>query len=545
MSSFGVLSTGFAKKTRQEIIDEIVASLTENINVNLNTESTAILGQFIGVLADQDAQSWDVLEDVYDSNYPDSAFTASLDAVASITGATRLAATKSTVTLTATGTDATLLTIGRQARVPNGGIFETTAAATITLATAWTPTTAYSIGDIRSNDTPLNIYVVVVAGTSAGAGGPTGEGSAIIDGSVTWRFLGDGEGFTTVAAEATVTGVVVGLAFQITEIVTAVSGWDSVTNLLDAATGRAIETDAAFRARREVLLTVSGKGTVDTIRAKLLLVSGVTEAFVFENTTDVVDSNGLPAHSIEAVVLGGTDVAVAQAIFDDKAAGIETFGPDITEAIVDDQGNSHTINANRADPVEMFIDVTVVTDGNYPADGDTQVATVLKTFGDTLTIGQDVIYEKIKCIPFDVSGVVDISLFELDKRPVTVTSGSTEPFALSSGLFLLVKVDGQSAAQTVTFVSGPDFFDISIATAAEVAAVISTALSTPSATGGTSTGAVTITSDSGGTIEVTGGDANPILGFPTTFDPSGLANVTILSRQVARFDTSRMVVIST
>jgi uncharacterized phage protein gp47/JayE len=547
MSSFGVLSTGFSKKSRQDIIDEIVDSLTTDINPNLNTESTSILGQFIGVIADQISQDWDVLEDVYDSQYPDSAADASLDAVGSITGATRDAASKSTTTLTVTGDDATALLVGRQARVPAGGIFETTAAATINLATAWAGTTAYTIGDIVRNDTPDNIYVCTVAGTSAGAGGPTGEGTAIVDGTVTWRFLGDGEGYNTVAAEATETGPTIGLAFQITEIVTAVSGWLGVTNQADAVVGTDIETDPAFRIRREALLTVSGKGTVDTIRAKLLLVDGVSEALVFENTTDVVDGNGVPAHAIECVVLGGTDADVAQAIFDDKAAGIATHGDDISEVIVDSQGTNHTIEASRADSIEMFIDITVITDGNYPTDGDTQVAAQLAALGDTLNIGDDAIYDQFRAETLEtaggVSGVVDIQSMFLDKRPAVVTSASTETFALSDGQTLTVKVDGQSAAQTVTFNTG-DFVDINNALAAEVALVISTDLASPAATGADAAGAVTITSDSGGTIEVTGGTANAVLNFPTTFTPTGTSNVTIQNRQVASFDTSRINVTS-
>lgn len=547
MSSYGVLSTGFSKKSRQDIIDEVVASLQADISPNLNTEATSILGQLIGVLADQISQDWDILEEVYLSQYPDSASAASLDGVGAITGATRLPATVSTVILSATGDDATSLPLGRQARVPNGGTFETTAGATISLAAAWATGTAYSVGDIVRNDSPENIYVCAIAGTSAGAGGPTGEGTAIVDNTVTWRFVGDGEGYATVAAEATETGATVGLAYQVTEIVTAVSGWAGVSNLADAAAGTAIETDAAFRVRRENLLTVSGKGTVDTIRAKLLLVSGIVEALVFENPTDVTDGNGVPPHAIECVVLGGSDADVAEAIFLDKPAGIATYGSDIVEVVVDSQGTSHTVNASRADPVEMFLDITVVADGNYPADGDTQVAAALKALGDTLTIGDDVIYNQFLgetlSTACGVSGVVDVQSMALDKRPVVVTSGNTELFALANGETLTVKVDGQSTEQTVTFLA-VQFADIGNATAAEVASVLSSQLGSPSATGGSPGGAVTITSDSGGTIEVTGGTANGALGFPTTFTPAGTSNVSILSRQIATFDTSRIGVTS-
>lgn len=58
------------------------------------------------------------------------------------------------------------------------------------VASAWAATTAYSVGDVvRNND---NIYEAVRAGTSAGSGGPDGEGTAIVDGSVTWDYVQDG-----------------------------------------------------------------------------------------------------------------------------------------------------------------------------------------------------------------------------------------------------------------------------------------------------------------------------------------------------------------
>lgn len=55
--------------------------------------------------------------------------------------------------------------------------------------TAWTNTTAYALGDgFVTNDTG-KYYQVITAGTSAGAGGPTGTGQNITDGTVHWRYL--------------------------------------------------------------------------------------------------------------------------------------------------------------------------------------------------------------------------------------------------------------------------------------------------------------------------------------------------------------------
>lgn len=52
---------------------------------------------------------------------------------------------------------------------------------------AWVPTTAYVLNQTVINGG--NMYQCTAAGNSAGAGGPTGTGSGIVDGSVTWAYV--------------------------------------------------------------------------------------------------------------------------------------------------------------------------------------------------------------------------------------------------------------------------------------------------------------------------------------------------------------------
>jgi uncharacterized phage protein gp47/JayE len=60
-------------------------------------------------------------------------------------------------------------------------------------APAWAPTTAY-VDTAGAPSCVVNdggrVYVCVAGGTSAGSGGPTGTGTSIADGGVTWSFLG-------------------------------------------------------------------------------------------------------------------------------------------------------------------------------------------------------------------------------------------------------------------------------------------------------------------------------------------------------------------
>ena len=54
--------------------------------------------------------------------------------------------------------------------------------------TSWAASNPYTVGTVRMNN--YTIYQCTVAGTSASSGGPAGDGSRIVDGTVTWQSLG-------------------------------------------------------------------------------------------------------------------------------------------------------------------------------------------------------------------------------------------------------------------------------------------------------------------------------------------------------------------
>lgn len=72
--------------------------------------------------------------------------------------------------------------------VSSGGISYFQCVTSGRLAPAWQASTVYVAGDLVLNDT-TRIYECTTGGTSAGAGGPTGTGSSISDGTVTWTYL--------------------------------------------------------------------------------------------------------------------------------------------------------------------------------------------------------------------------------------------------------------------------------------------------------------------------------------------------------------------
>ncbi len=415
MTTYGLTSAGFRAKTTAEVLAELDAAVKAQLGANVNTQSDSILGVIITILADREGELWELLQSVYAGLDPDQATSDQLRALAALTGTVPAAATKSTALLSATGTPATVLAVGRIAAVAGSpsSRFVTTAEATLAAATAWAGTTAYVVGDIRTNAS--RIYRCITAGTSAGSGGPTTTAADITDNTAHWRYLGEGTGYATVAAEGEVTGPVVGNAYTITSIVTPVSGWSNVTNILDAAVGTNEETDAALRVRRVVELSAQGAGTVETIRAKVSKVTGVLDAVCFENTTDTTDGSGRPPHSVHVVVEQGTStaLAVATAIFESKPAGIATHGSQ-SQAVTDSRGASHTIKWDWASAVNIYVDVDInVIAADFPADGADQIEAAIIAYGDALLIGRDVIAEKIRALVWAIPGVYDITDFDI------------------------------------------------------------------------------------------------------------------------------------
>lgn len=370
MSSFGVTSTGFNPKLITDILDDIEQQQITDFGPDINTGAESVLGQNNATFAASLAEGWEVLHAVYRSIYPDSATGEALDQVSSITGTTREPATQSTIVLECAGTAGTVLLAGR----------------------------------VISRDISGERFVSQADATIGGGG------------TVDVTFQSENYGPIALLSGNNLT------------IETPVAGWASVTANTDATLGENLETDAELRLRRADRLRAQGSGTLEAIRAALLETTGVEQAYVFENASSITDvASNRPPKSIECIVQGGTDVAVAQTIFDNKPAGIETYGhapDDVTENITDSQGTVTAIEFTRPDDVEFYISATVrYNPASYPSDGDDQLRALLLALIESQLLGDLLYYERYQAETFQVSGVVDCPVFYFDRdSPGTGTS---------------------------------------------------------------------------------------------------------------------------
>jgi hypothetical protein len=178
-------------------------------------------------------------------------------------------------------------------------------------------------------------------------------------------------------------------------------------------------------------LQIAGAGTVEAIRSRLLALEGVTAVIVLENTGDVTEDS-LPPHSFEAYVQGGDTATIAQTIWDAKPAGIATYG-NTEYTITDSQGLTHEIYFSRPDEVPVYIIANITPDDTYPANGDALVTAALVAYGNTLTIGQEliVIPDLIAQLSVQLSGIPGIQNAQLlvGTSPGPITSDNITPLS--------------------------------------------------------------------------------------------------------------------
>lgn len=361
-NEWGLTALGFRRPSYFEILDAIEYQAREKFSQNGRTPDLTVrspLGLFLRICAWMVNLLFQLLEDVYDSRFVDTAAGASLYQLGRMIGMRLLPSRRASGYLDVYGTPGT--------RVPAGYLAATVAG-------------------------------IQFAVTSAGR-------------------IGD-SGVVTLPIQCLEMGVIGNVAENtITQIVNPMEGIASVTNPSASNGGQAVETDEQFRDRYYKSVDFAGGVNADAIQAAILQqVEGVLAAKVYENDKDLEDARGLPPHSLEAVVYGGLDFEVAKAIYK-KGAGIQTYGNTMVGVLSQQNGQTYEIHFSRPAAIPIWIKVTGVQIDRdaFPADGAKRLQDALTGYiGSDITgglnIGESVVYNRLPEQLYSVPGVLDFSL---------------------------------------------------------------------------------------------------------------------------------------
>jgi uncharacterized phage protein gp47/JayE len=361
----GVDANGFTKKTLEEIKLELEEDQLSTISPELVLASNQPVGQLNASYSKKAAELWEVAEVAYNGLDRSSAEGRQLDNIGALTGTPREAARKTLVTCTLNLDASKSFTVGQlMANVANQPDLKFT-----------------------------NKYAVV--STTAGA-------------------------YTGIVFESIVEGPISVNAGTLTAITNSVTGWNSITNPNDGVVGAYLEEDGDYRIRQEEELAAGGSSTVDAIASDVRKVVGVLQCTCYENVTMYTDANGVPAKAIEVILFdgiipGASNTEIAQAIWDSKPSGSETYGTATANA-VDKDGVIRPVKFSRAAIKNVYLTYYVKVDADrFPADGITRIKEAAVKKGDDRNQDDDVIALALRACVLEptVPGVTDVTELRL------------------------------------------------------------------------------------------------------------------------------------
>ena len=129
-------------------------------------------------------------------------------------------------------------------------------------------------------------------------------------------------------------GAIAVAANTLTKIVSVVPGWDTVNNPTAGVLGRDKESDAELRERMKKSVSINARGSLSAIKSALTDIPGVLDCEVLENQTNQTITQygvSLISHSIGVCIIGGSDGAIAEAIYRKKDEGCGTNGSTVVK----------------------------------------------------------------------------------------------------------------------------------------------------------------------------------------------------------------------
>ena len=381
-----VTSTGLKKKTLQELRLEFENGFKRVFGPEFETSVDSPNGLFISQLSLSFSKLWDLALEVFSSRDPAQATGVALDWAAALDNLNRREATACEVKAMLYTEDSTAsIPAGSRALRSRGALpFVLSGSVSIDRAACKqllivddgsAKNTSYSFvftfGTVTLNNATFASNLSVLKTSILAAGGQAEFLTSDESDGLTVYLEGEDVGITGIlpddfiiyaGSEGTFFAESVGAQTcevgELNDILSSVSGWDKIYNQVVGIPGTDMETDEALRIRRAAAVrSIKAKATDSAIAAHLMEeVEGVTVATVVSNRTMDTDADGRPPKSFEALVVGGTDQAVAKNIWENQPSGIQSYGNTSIE-ISDGEGIGQIISFSRPQAKYLWVKI--------------------------------------------------------------------------------------------------------------------------------------------------------------------------------------------
>jgi len=308
-------ANGLQVKSVTEIIADLSTGMKQIYGEDINLESNSPDGQKLRIFAQVLVDQLELLVSLYNSFDPDNSFGVLLDQRCAINGIQRKQGTFTYINID--------IMVDRPVQLD--GLDDD-----ITDVNG----TGFTVSDSQGNNFILSQTINITA-----------------SGTFTFEFRSQNIGLVEIAPNT------------VTNIVTITLGVIAVDN----PTGTLIygineESDAQYRTRRQQSFYLQAVGPSDAIRAALLVLPSVTDAEVIENNTPG-EVNGMPAHSIWCIVENGSPIAIANAIYSKRPAGVPMVGQ---QTQIVQRPNGGTLSIYYDVPINTAIYLHFTTIGKNP-----------------------------------------------------------------------------------------------------------------------------------------------------------------------------------
>lgn len=303
---------GLTVNSTLELVANLTAAFKDIYGSDVNVDANSPDGQLINILAQSIEDNLQLLVQVYNSFFIDSAFGVILDQRVAMSGITRKSGTYTLAYVDVTASTALTL--------PGQDVLVATPGATV-----------FTGADTAGN--PFQLQT---------------------------SFVFSGAGTQTLLFVSTTLGQLQTTPNTIQTITTPTPGISGINNPSTAndVEGLPEETDPQLKIRRAESFYLQAVSPTDAIRAALLEIADISDAYVVENTTGGT-VNGVLAHSIWVIVTGGTPAEIAQVIYAKKAPGCGMTGVQ-TYIVVRPQGNSFTAQWDTSSTQALSVRATLV-----------------------------------------------------------------------------------------------------------------------------------------------------------------------------------------